>query len=66
VISNLECWWELYSEKFVDFSFYKGLFEIVVTVVIQSAFHLEMHQNNVFSFFKNHFLILAQQNDLKT
>jgi hypothetical protein len=38
----------------------------VVAVAIQSAFHLEMHQNNVFSFFKNYFLILAHQNDLKT
>jgi hypothetical protein len=36
----------------------KGLFGIVVVVVVvvvQSVFRLEMHQNEVFSFFKNHF-----------
>jgi len=30
----------------------KGLFEIVVTVAVQSACHLEMHQINFFIFFK--------------
>jgi hypothetical protein len=33
----------------------KGVFGIVVAVMIQSAFHLEMHQKKVFSFLKNHF-----------
>jgi hypothetical protein len=28
---------------------------IVVAVAVQSAFRLEMHQNEVFLFFKNHF-----------
>jgi hypothetical protein len=28
---------------------------IVVVVVIQSAFHLEMHQNNIFYFLKKYF-----------
>jgi hypothetical protein len=28
---------------------------IVVAVVVQSAFRLEMHQNEIFSFFKNYF-----------
>jgi hypothetical protein len=27
----------------------------VVAVAVQSAFRLEMHQNEVFLFFKNHF-----------
>jgi hypothetical protein len=29
---------------------------IVVAVAVQSVFRLEMHQNEVFLFFKNHFL----------
>jgi len=32
-----------------------SVFGIVVVVAVQSAFHLEMHQNEVFSFFKNYF-----------
>jgi hypothetical protein len=32
-----------------------GLFGIVVAVAVQSVFRLEMHQNNVFIFLKNHF-----------
>jgi hypothetical protein len=28
----------------------------VVAVAFQSAFRVEMHQNNIFLFFKNHFL----------
>ena len=32
-----------------------GMFEIVVAMIIQSAFCLEMHQNKVFLFFKNYF-----------
>jgi hypothetical protein len=39
----------------------------VVANIFQSAFYLEMYQNNVFFlFFKNYFLISANQNDLKT
>jgi len=37
----------------------------VVAVVFQSIFHAEMHQNDVFLFFKKLFLRLAHQNDLK-
>jgi hypothetical protein len=34
----------------------KGLFEIVVAVVVKSVFRLEMHQNDIFfSIFKNYF-----------
>jgi hypothetical protein len=33
----------------------KGLFEIVVAVAVQRVFCLEIHQNNVFLFFKNYF-----------
>jgi hypothetical protein len=32
-----------------------GIVVVVVVVVVQSVFRLEMHQNEVFSFFKNHF-----------
>jgi hypothetical protein len=32
-----------------------SVFEIVVLVAVQSAFYLEMHQNEFFSFFKNYF-----------
>jgi hypothetical protein len=32
-----------------------GVFEIVVVVAVQSTFRLEMHRNEVFLFFKNHF-----------
>jgi hypothetical protein len=39
------------------------MFESVVVVTFQSAFYLEMHQNN---FFKKLFLISAHQIDLKT
>jgi hypothetical protein len=41
----------------------KSVFRIVVAVMIQSAFHLEMHQKNIF---KKLFLTSAHQNDLKT
>jgi hypothetical protein len=40
-----------------------SLFEIVA---VQSAFCLEMHQNDVFFIFKKLFLKSAHQNDLKT
>jgi hypothetical protein len=30
-------------------------FGSVVVIVFQSVFHLKMHQNDVFLFFKNHF-----------
>jgi len=33
----------------------RGMFESVVAVAFQSAFHVELHQNNVFLFFKNYF-----------
>jgi hypothetical protein len=33
----------------------KCLFESMVAVVFQSTFHAKMHQNDVFSFFKNYF-----------
>jgi len=32
-----------------------GLSGVVVAIVVQSVFHLEMHQNEVFLFFKNYF-----------
>jgi hypothetical protein len=32
-----------------------GVFEIVVTVAVQSVFRLEIHQDDVFLFFKNRF-----------
>jgi len=38
----------------------------IVAVAFQSAFYLEMHQNNIFFIFKKLFLISAHQNDLKT
>jgi hypothetical protein len=40
-----------------DFSSYKDwVFRSVVAIVFQNAFHSEMHQINVFSFFLNSFL----------
>jgi hypothetical protein len=39
--------------------------EIVITVVVQSVFRLEMHQNEIFFIFKKLFFISAHQNDLK-
>jgi len=33
----------------------KCLFRSVVAVVFKSIFHAEMHQNNIFLFFKNYF-----------
>jgi hypothetical protein len=38
----------------------------MVAVAFQSAFYLEMHQNNFFFIFKKLFLISTYQNDLKT
>jgi hypothetical protein len=32
-----------------------SMFGSVVAIVFQSAFHLKMHQNDVFLFFKNYF-----------
>jgi hypothetical protein len=37
----------------------------VVVVVFQSAFYLEIHQNNIFFIFKKLILISAHQNNLK-
>jgi hypothetical protein len=34
---------------------FKGIFENMVAVAFQNAFHTEMYQNNIFLFFKNHF-----------
>ena len=42
------------------------MFRIVVAVAVQSTFHLEMHQNDVFFIFKKLFLKSAHQNNLKT
>jgi len=39
--------------KRVRFSQQISLFEIIITVVVKSTFHLEIHQNNIlFLFFK--------------
>jgi hypothetical protein len=35
--------------------YYKGLLESVVVIIFQNVFHAEMHQNDVFLFFKNYF-----------
>jgi hypothetical protein len=43
----------------------KGLFGIVIAVMVQNAFRLEMHQNEVFFFLKS-FLTSAHQNNMKT
>jgi len=43
-----------------------GLFKIVVAVAVQSVFCLEMHQSEVFLFFKKLFLTSTYQNDMKT
>jgi hypothetical protein len=37
----------------------------LVAVAFQSAFHLEMYQNNIFFIFKKLFLKSGHQNDLK-
>jgi len=37
----------------------------VVAIVIESVFHLEMHQDDVFLFFKKLFFILTHQNNPK-
>jgi len=42
-----------------------SLFESVVVVVFQSAFRVEIYQNNVFYFFKKLFLRSAHQNNSK-
>ena len=44
----------------------QGLFGIVVTVVIQNVFRLEIHQNDVFFLKKKLFLRSTYKNDLKT
>jgi hypothetical protein len=41
------------------------MFGIVIAVAVQSAFRLQMHQDNVF-FLKKLFLISVHQNDPKT
>jgi hypothetical protein len=42
------------------------MFGIIVAVVAQSIFHLEMHQDDIFFIFKKLFLISAYQNNPKT
>jgi hypothetical protein len=37
----------------------------MVVIVFQSVFYSEMHQNNTFFIFKNAFLLLVYQNNLK-
>jgi hypothetical protein len=32
-----------------------NMFESVIVIIFKSVFHTEMHQNNVFLFFKNYF-----------
>jgi hypothetical protein len=44
----------------------KSLFGIMIVVSFQSAFHLKIHQNNIFFIFKNSFLASIHQNDMKT
>jgi hypothetical protein len=34
---------------------HQGLFGSVVAIAFQSAFHSEMHQNDIFLFLKNYF-----------
>jgi hypothetical protein len=34
---------------------FKDMFWIVVVIVVQSAFHLKIHQNDIFYFLKNCF-----------
>jgi len=41
------------------------VFEIVVVMMVQSVFHLEIHQNKIILFFKNYFLTLLYQNKFK-
>jgi hypothetical protein len=41
------------------------LFESVVAIVFQSAFHAEMHQNDIFFIFLKLFLRSTHQNDPK-
>jgi hypothetical protein len=38
-----------------DYSRFKNVFGSVVVVAFQIAFRAEIHANDVFSFFKNHF-----------
>jgi hypothetical protein len=45
---------------------YKIFGENIVAVAFQSAFYLEMHQNNIFFILKKLFLISAHQIYLKT
>ena len=40
-----------------------NVFEIMVIVVIQSAFYLKIHQNNIFFISKKLFLISTHQNN---
>jgi hypothetical protein len=35
--------------------FYRHVFEIVVAMIVQSVFHLKIHQNKFFLFLKNYF-----------
>jgi hypothetical protein len=42
-------------DGFDIFKTIKRVFESVVVVAFQSAFHSEKYANNIFLFFKNHF-----------
>jgi len=42
------------------------VFRNVVAVAFQSAFYIEMHQNNIFFILKKLFFISVHLNDLKT
>jgi hypothetical protein len=43
-----------------------SLFGIVVGIIFQRVFCLEMHQNNIFFIFLNLFLTSTHQNNLET
>jgi hypothetical protein len=41
------------------------VFMSAVVIVFQSIFYLKIHQNNIFFYFLNFFLITAHKNNLK-
>jgi len=44
----------------------EGMFEKVILIAVQSDFHWEIFQNNIFFIFLKLFLTSAHENDLKT
>jgi hypothetical protein len=54
-----------FFQKYIRKQTMISLFESVVVVVFQSVFRVEIHQNNIFYFFKKLFLRLAHQNNSK-